>query len=86
MYKSFKLWSILTIIAVLHQVKKNILCNHIIFAEMVYTNSCTLGNFPIPVWYILLSIPFLMIQILEMRKLSTVSRSSFLNIGVWIYI
>ena len=28
------------------------MCNHIIFVEMVDTNSGTLGNFQIPVWYI----------------------------------
>ena len=28
------------------------MCNHIIFVEMVDTNSGTLGNFQVPVWYI----------------------------------
>ena len=34
------------------QCRKNILCNHFLFVEMVDTNSGTLSNFQILVWYI----------------------------------
>ena len=38
---------------------KNILWNHINFAEIVDTNSDSLGNFQIPVWYILYILSFI---------------------------